>query len=63
MNPYQFLKEINAAIQQRGMDIRVLEAKYHQTKSKEQKGFDSTDSNRFDFQVDKSFNVINNTGN
>ena len=41
-----------------GLDIKVLEVKYQQTKSKEQKGFDSYDSNRFDFQVDKSFNMI-----
>lgn len=63
MNPYQYLREINNVIQQRGIDIKVLEVKYVQSKSKAQKGFESYDSNRYDFQPDKTFNVVSNTGN
>ena len=63
MNPYQYLKEINNVIQQRGIDIKVLEVKYVQNKSKAQKGFEAYDSNRFDLQADRSFNVVSNTGN
>jgi hypothetical protein len=62
MNPYQYLKEINNVIQQRGIDIKVLEVKYVQNKSKAQKGFEAYDSNRFDFQADKNFNLVCNTG-
>lgn len=39
MNPYIFLKELNSVIRQQGLDIRVLEVKYYQSKSKAQKGF------------------------
>lgn len=50
-------------IQQRGIDIKVVEVKYVQNKSKAQKGFEAYDSNRFDLQADRSFNVVSNTGN
>lgn len=39
MNPYQYLREINNVMLQRGIDIKVLEVKYHLNKSKAQKGF------------------------
>jgi hypothetical protein len=62
MNPYQYLREINSVIRQKGMDITVLEVKYALSKSKAQKGFDALGSNRFDLQVEKAFNTISNTG-
>jgi hypothetical protein len=61
MNPYQYLREINNVIQQKGIDITVLEVKYVQSKSKAQKGFDALGSNRFDLQIEKAFNAISNT--
>ncbi len=63
MNPYQYLRELNASIRNRGLDIKVLEVKYMQSKSKAQKGFEFADVNRFDFQVDNIKNVIFHTEN
>ena len=63
MNPYIFLRELNSTIRQRGLDIRVLEVKYIKSKSKAQKGFESSDANRFDFQVDRTKNTIFGTQN
>jgi hypothetical protein len=63
MNPYQYLREINTVIQQKGIDIKVLEVKYVLSKSKAQKGFDTLGSNRFDLQIEKAFNTISNTDN
>lgn len=39
MNPYQYLDKLNDSIRARGYDIKVVEVKYFQTKSKAQKGF------------------------
>lgn len=58
MNPYVYLDELNSVIRQRGLDIRVLEVKYYQSKTKAQKGFELSDVNRYDFQVDKTKNII-----
>lgn len=63
MNPYIFLRELNSVIRQRGLDIRVLEVKYYQSKSKAQKGFELSDVNRYAFQVDTTKNTIFGTGN
>lgn len=58
MNPYVYLDELNTVIRQRGLDIRILEVKYFQSKTKAQKGFELSDVNRYDFQVDKTKNII-----
>ena len=63
MNPYIFLEELNSVIRLRGLDIRVLEVKYFQSKTKAQKGFELSDVNRYDFQVDKNKNIIFGTEN
>ena len=63
MNPYIFLRELNSVIRQRGLDIRVLEVKYLQSKTKAQKGFELSDVNRYAFQVDKTKNNVFGTDN
>jgi hypothetical protein len=62
MNSYIYLQELNKVIQRRGYDIQILEVKYLLTKSKAQKSFELYDLNRFDFQIDKTKNVVFGTG-